>query len=67
MIEPHIALVLIVDFIGRAAVVVRSTGSRWQRVAMEQRERNGIHRAPSESCCRKTANGSTRRWSRDRR
>src|SRR6185369_12022547 len=46
MIEAHIALVLIVDFIGGAAVVVRSSGGRWQRVAIEQRERHGIHRAP---------------------
>ncbi len=53
MIEAHISLILIGDFVGGPAVVVRRAGRRWQGVAFEQRERGGIHRAPRNRVTRK--------------
>ena len=53
MIDPHIALILIVDFVGRPAVVVRGGGVCWQRVAVEKRQRDRIHGASRNRVVRK--------------
>jgi hypothetical protein len=46
VIQTNRALILVVDLVGGAAVVVRRPGGGRLRVALEQRERDGIHRAP---------------------
>src|SRR4029453_274567 len=53
MIETYITLILVVDFVGRPAVVVRGSGGRWERVALQQRQRDGIHGASRNRVVRK--------------
>src|SRR5262249_4935812 len=43
VIETHIALFLVVDFVGRPAVIIRGTRRRRQRVSLQQRQRDRIH------------------------
>src|SRR4029450_11502472 len=53
MIEAYITLILVVDFVGCPAVVVRGSGGCWQRVAVEKRQRDRIHGASRNRVVRK--------------
>ena len=46
VIETHVSLVLIVDLVRRSTVVVRGAGRGRQRIAVQEGDGDGIHRAP---------------------
>ena len=68
VIDAHVPLILIVDFVGRPAVVVRGA-RRWSAAdsAASSASATGSMRASSESCCPETADAYCPPSSPDRR
>jgi hypothetical protein len=64
VVDADVALILIVDFVGRPAVVVRDGGVCRKRVALEQRQRDRIHGASRNRVVRKLLPriADRRRW-----